>query len=322
MFKTTCPAKINLFLKLLGKRPDGYTSLESLFAFLDLADELEVRVLSEEEIIKQVQDDKLGLKDDVLNLKTKKSNHHRHPELVSGSQTPILEIAGEFKNLINPQDNLFIQILNFFAKNFQITKNLHIKITKNIPVGAGLGGGSSDAASFMKALNNIFSLNLSKEELQKISLNFGSDIAFFFEDKASIVRGRGDLIENFSEFSAIPILLVNPKIHISTKEVFAKFNNDFSTEIPNSELQKKTVLDLIKKLPNDLTIPAISISPTIKEILEEMKKLNAKIAKMSGSGSTCFAIFGNENDLENAAQNISKKFPSFLVRKTKILSSY
>ena len=171
MFQTICPAKINLFLKLLGKRSDGYHKLESLFAFLDLFDELEV----------------------------KKNDEFK------------LEITGEFAEFIDPQNNLFTKILNFFTNNFDITKNLHIKITKNIPIGAGLGGGSSNAASFMKALNEICSLNLSKTELQKISLNFGSDIAFFFEDKASIIKGRGELIENFSKFPAITILLINPQ---------------------------------------------------------------------------------------------------------------
>lgn len=281
MFQTTCHAKINLFLKLLGKRADGYHKLESLFAFLDLFDELEV----------------------------KENNEFR------------LEITGEFAEFINPQDNLFTKILVFFTNNFGITKNLHIKITKNIPVGAGLGGGSSNAASFMKALNEIFSLNLSKTELQKISLNFGSDIAFFFENQASIIKGRGELIENFSKFSAIPILLINPKINLSTKEVFDKFDQKFSTEISNDDLQKKDVLELIRTLPNDLTKPAISAAPIIGEILNEMKNAGAEISKMSGSGSTCFAIFNNETELQIAQNNLTKKFPNFLIRKTEILSN-
>ena len=281
MFQTICPAKINLFLKLLGKRSDGYHKLESLFAFLDLFDELEV----------------------------KKNDEFK------------LEITGEFAEFIDPQNNLFTKILNFFTNNFDITKNLHIKITKNIPVGAGLGGGSSNAASFMKALNEICSLNLSKTELQKISLNFGSDIAFFFEDTASIIKGRGELIENFSKFPAITILLINPKINLSTKEVFDKFDQNFSTEISNDDLQKTDVLELIKNLPNDLTKPAISYAPIIGVILNEMKNAGAEISKMSGSGSTCFAIFNNETELEIAQKNLTKKFPNFLIRKTRILSN-
>ena len=108
-----------------------------------------------------------------------------------------LEIVGEFAGEIDKKNNLFTKILDFFVQEFQISKNLHIKITKNIPVGAGLGGGSSDAAFFMRALNEIFSLNLSVERLQKISLRFGSDIAFLLQNQAAIVKGRGEEITKF-----------------------------------------------------------------------------------------------------------------------------
>ena len=187
-------------------------------------------------------------------------------------------------------------------------------------MGAGLGGGSSNAAYFMKALNNIFSLKLTKEELQKISLQFGSDIAFFFEDKASIVRGRGDIIENYNNFNEISALLINPKINLSTKEVFAKFDNHFSTKILAQELQKKEVFDLINNFSNDLTKPAITILPAIADILNQLKNQQAKIAKMSGSGASCFAIFADQNQLNLAEQNLSKLFPNYFIRQVKILS--
>ncbi|MBU6338612.1 MAG: 4-(cytidine 5'-diphospho)-2-C-methyl-D-erythritol kinase [Rickettsiales bacterium] len=280
MFTSKCPAKINLFLKLISKRADGFNELESLFAFLDLHDELEVSI----------------------------------------SKSPKIEITGEFSKILNPQNNLFTKILDFFSDKFGITKNLQIKIAKNIPIGAGLGGGSSDAAYFMKALNEIFKLNLSKEELQKISLNFGSDIAFFFENQASIIRGRGEIITNFPKFKEIPILLINPKIHLSTKDVFKNHDKNFSHKISDLTLQETAVLELIKTLPNDLTKPAISTLPIISEILSEMKNEDAEIAKMSGSGATCFAIFNDENKLENAYKNLVKKFPEFFIKKTAIFS--
>ena len=100
-----------------------------------------------------------------------------------------------------------------------------------------------------------------------------------------------------------------------------KFDQNFSTEISNDDLQKTDVLELIKNLPNDLTKPAISSAPIIGEILNEMKNAGAEIAKMSGSGSTCFAIFNNETELEIAQKNLTKKFPNFLIRKTRILSN-
>lgn len=287
MMKIKSPAKINLFLKLLGKRSDGFHDLESLFAFLDLADDLEV----------------------------KKSDEFK------------LEISGEFAEFLDPKKNLFTKILDFFVSEFHIEKNLHIKIQKNIPVAAGLGGGSSNAAFFMMALNQIFSLNLTKKNLQKISLNFGSDIAFFFENQASIIRGRGEKIKNFPSFNPIPILLINPKIELSTKEIYEKFSVmlnsskcNFSTKIADEEIEKIPVLDLIKNFPNDLEKPAITTITTISKILSELKNYGADFSKMSGSGATCFGIFSDEEKLKSAEKNLTKKFPKFFVKKAKILS--
>ena len=130
--KINCPAKINLFLKVLGKKDDTFHELESLLVFTDLLDELEVN-----------KSDKLSIK-----------------------------ITGEFAAFLDEKNNLFLDILKYFTQKFKISQNLEIKIVKNIPIGGGLGGGSSNAASFMMTLNEIFALNLSKEELQKNLLKF------------------------------------------------------------------------------------------------------------------------------------------------------
>jgi 4-diphosphocytidyl-2-C-methyl-D-erythritol kinase len=275
-----CPAKINLFLKVLGKRSDSYHALESLLTFTDLTDKLEVE----------------------------KSSSLR------------IEINGEFAPLIDLENNLFTKILNYFSQEFGIDTNLHIKLEKNIPVGGGLGGGSSNAAAFMKALNEIFLLKFSPEKLQDLSLNFGSDIAFFFEHHASIIKGRGEIIENFPHFDPILALLVNPKIHLSTKEIFDKFDGNYSAETPTEKLLETDVLELTKSSPNDLEKPAISSAPKIKEILQKLQQNGAEISKMSGSGSSCFGIFLDEQTLENAHQFFAKNFPEFFVRKIKILS--
>ncbi len=310
--KSLCHAKINLFLKLLGKRPDGFHELESLFAFLDLADELSV----------EIKNTSLQ-KDSVPRAKSRGWKINSHPlDFARGTESSAasIEFTGEFASFIDPKKNLFTEILDFFSVKFGITKNLHIKIKKNIPVGGGLGGGSSNAASFMKILNEIFMLNLSKTELQKISLNFGSDIAFFFEDRASIVKGRGEIIENFPEFEPISALLLHPKIHLSTKEVFQEFGGNFSTKIPTKELLKKDAIELINYLPNDLEKPAISIAPEVEEILTALKNFGANPAKMSGSGASCFGIFFDEKKLDEAEQKFRENFPNFFVKKVKILS--
>ena len=278
LIKYKCPAKINLFLKLTGKRADGYHELESLFAFLDLVDELSMQE----------------------------------------NKNFTLEISGEFGELVDQKENLFTKIFDYFVCEFSISKNLKIKITKNIPVGAGLGGGSSDAAYFMHGLNEIFNLGLSLAELQKISLKFGSDIFFLLGNKAAIVKGRGEIIEEFPQFSAIPTLLINPKISVSTKEIFNKFDGNFSKEIPTKDLLKKDIFDLIENFPNDMEKPAISTLPLIYEIIENLKNSGAKIAKMSGSGATCFGIFENEKKLDLAQKILTKKFPKFFIKKAQI----
>jgi len=279
-------AKINLFLKLTEKRSDGYHELESLFAFLDLADYLEVSIA-----------DNFSFK-----------------------------IDGEFSHNLAWQENILAKILDYFVENFHISRNLKIHLTKNIPAGGGLGGGSSNGAYFIKALNKIFSLNLNKEELQKISLEFGSDIAFFFEDQASIVKGRGDVIENYQNFDDITALLINPKINLSTKEVFAKFGEQFlskkstfSPKYSTKDLQQKNIFELIKNHSNDLTDSAIAISPAIADILQQLKNQQAKIAKMSGSGATCFAIFDDQNQIDLAEKNLQKLFPNYFIKQAKIL---
>lgn len=287
-----CPAKINLFLKVLGKRSDGFHTLESLLVFTDLVDNLNVE---------------------------KEPNFQ-------------IEISGSQANLIDKNNNLFTKIFNFFQKEFNLESCVKITLEKNIPIGGGLGGGSSNAASFMILLNKIFKLNLNKKELQEISLNFGSDIAFFFEDYASIIKGRGELIFNFPEFASFTALLINPKIHLSTKEIFDKFalslpefqniaeesSAKFSKEIPTKILLKENIFNLTKELVNDLEIPAIKAAPEIAEILKNCKKFGAKIAKMSGSGSTCFAIFENRTILQNTINFFNQTFPDYFVQEVTI----
>ncbi len=280
-FHSKCPAKINLFLKLTGKYNGGFHELESLFAFLDLTDELSVE----------------------------KSNEFS------------LEISGEFAAKLDKKNNLFTKILDYFAAEFGISKNLNIRITKNIPVSAGLGGGSSNAASFLHALNQIFALGLSLNELQKISLKFGSDIAFLLQNKAAIIRGRGEIIESFPDFAPIPILLINPKIEVSTKEIFTKFDGNFSAKTSNENLLKTDVFNLLKNMPNDLQKPAIAASPLISQIIENLKNCGAEISKMSGSGASCFGVFSDSTQLNLAEEFFQKNHPNFFIKKTNICSA-
>jgi 4-diphosphocytidyl-2-C-methyl-D-erythritol kinase len=280
--KIKCPAKINLFLNITNKRPDGFHELESLITKIDLFDEL----------------------------------------LVEKSTKFSLEINGEFAEFIDIKNNLFTKILDYFVKNFNINSNLKITLQKNIPVGAGLGGGSSNGAYFIKILNEIFALKLSKNEMQKISLNFGSDIAFFFENEACLMSGRGEFLSPISQFKndlkKLKILLINPKIHLSTKEIFQDFTEkkyQFSSKISEKIFLENSLPEILQKFNNDLEEPAILKAPAIVEILQNLRKFSPICAKMSGSGSSCFAIFDNDIDLQKTYEFFIKNYPNFFVKK-------
>ena len=276
-----CLAKINLFLKIISKRSDGYHEIESLFAFLDLYDELYV---------------------------AKADGYH-------------MEIKGEFAAAVDVKNNLLTKILDFFVSNFSVDKNLTITLVKNIPVGGGLGGGSSDAAFFIQALNKIFQLNLSKLDMRQISLKFGSDIAFFFENHAAIVRGRGEIITPLkSAFKPLYTLLVNPKIEISSQKIYNNFAANYSAKLSDAEIVNSDVVALIKNLSNDLTVYAAKQLLLIDQILSAIiAQNNCLAAKMTGSGSTCFGIFCDEASLDEAQSRLTKIFPDFFVRKSQIL---
>lgn len=274
-----CPAKINLFLKLLNKRDDGYHNLQSLIAPIDLFDEISI-----------VPNRNFSVK-----------------------------FCGEFADFVDQKNNLFTDIFAFFVSEFRLSSGLKLVVTKNIPVGAGLGGGSSNAAGFIKIINQIFKLELNKSELQAIGLRFGSDIPFFFEDRASLVSGRGELIFPFYSFNPIKILLINPKIILSTASVFSRVGNHFSEEISSTELANLSIDKLLNDMPNDLTEAAILILPIIGQILHDVENHGALTAKMSGSGATCFGIFNCELKLRKCETFFRKRFPDFFVAVHKIL---
>ncbi len=285
MITKSCPAKINLFLKVINKRCDGYHNLLSVITKINLCDQLSVGI----------------------------SDHFS------------LKIFGQFENLINPKNNLLTSILNYFQEKYSITNNLKIILEKNIPVGAGLGGGSSDACSFMKILNEIFNLNLTKSELQKISLNFGSDIAFFFEETTQMVMNRGETLHDYNDLEKLEIVLIYPQINLSTKKIFqdyAKHNlnhlqlinakNNFLESANNfsNTLSQQQIFDL----ENDLEKIAVIHAPIIQEIKDNMQNLGSINCKMSGSGSAVFAIYANFNEAQMAFKKLQEIYPNFFIK--------
>lgn len=273
-------AKINLSLNITDKTSNNYHTLNSVFAFLNIFDE----------------------------IKIEKSNQYQL--IINSNQI-----------LSNQKNNLITKTINLLKANFKnVHDNLKIILNKNIPISAGLGGGSSNAGVILLALNKIFNLKLTKQQLIDLAIQIGSDVPFFTQNQAALVTNIGDKITPINDLFTNPIncIVINPKIHLATKDVFENFNLNHSNKL---SYENQNLDDFLKTATNDLTISACQLSSKITEILDFLKNLNqVKYWQMSGSGSTCYALFNSNVNLEEKYQEIKKQFPDYLILKTQILN--
>lgn len=193
----------------------------------------------------------------------------------------------------NNEDNLCVKAFRLMEENFSI-QPVRIHLRKQIPMGAGLGGGSADATFVVKGLNDLFQLNLSVATLQELSAELGSDCAFFVENCAQLAKGRGEILSNFPlDLKGNYLKIINPGIHISTKEAFSNVvmsrKKDVLSKVNsnNCELWKDFVF-------NDFETHLFSNYPELSEIKQQLYSEGAIFASMSGSGSTLFGVFESE----------------------------
>lgn len=256
MLKTIARAKINLTLRVLGKSETGFHLIESITAFSDFGDEVEI---------------------------------------FTNSSRDQLEISGPFSKDLEG-DNIVVKALEYFRKETIWTQPITIKIFKQIPVAAGLGGGSADAACVLKMLNLLApKARVSEEKMGEIGLNLGSDVPACLSGKTLKMEGRGEKLSIIGRIPNMPILLVNPNIRLSTKAVFETFSKKglFKPTDENANVDVEKIFKGIGcNTPNDLIEPAIKLAPVIQEVLFVLRKLKGiKTVGMSGSGATCFALF-------------------------------
>ena len=256
MLKTIARAKINLTLRVLGKSETGFHLIESITAFSDFGDEVEI---------------------------------------FTNSSRDQLEISGPFSKDLEG-DNIVVKALESFRKETIWTQPITIKIFKQIPVAAGLGGGSADAACVLKMLNLLApKARVSEEKMEEIGLNLGSDVPACLSGKTLKMEGRGEKLSIIGRIPNMPILLVNPNIRLSTKAVFKTFSKKglFKPADENANVDVEKIFKGIGcNTPNDLIEPAIKLAPVIQEVLFVLRKLKGiKTVGMSGSGATCFALF-------------------------------
>lgn len=244
-------AKINLGLNIIRKRDDGFHDLESVFAPVNWFDILEI-IESKEELF-----------------------------YVNG----LLQEKADRSNLV-------LKALDLLKADFELP-NLEIRLEKIIPVGAGLGGGSADASFTLCLLNELFALKISKETLKNYAAQLGSDCPFFVDNQMSYVQGRGEVLSNLSDDSlkGTKIVLINPKIHVSTKEAFARVVPKQHSITISTILSEPISRWRELGLRNDFEESVFIAHPEIAEIKALMYKNGASYASMSGSGSTVIGLF-------------------------------
>lgn len=249
-------AKINLGLKILNKREDGYHNLETVFLPVPVKDILEI-IPSDESTF-----------------------------TTTGNTIDVIS-----------EENICSKAYQMLKKDFPGLSSVKIHLHKNIPTGAGLGGGSADGAFALNLLNKIFELNLSTHQLINYALQLGSDCPFFIYNTPCLASGRGEIIEKINlDLSAYKIIIINPGIHISTGWAFMQL-------IP--ALSAKNMKDVIHQpistwkdeLKNDFEEPVFKQYPEIKSIKDELYKKGAIYASMSGSGSSVYGIFKKEETI-------------------------
>jgi len=270
------PAKINLFLYINGKKTDGYHTLQSHVMFADVGDKISIEPYNTYE----------------------------------------LSINGEFSKGLDTDDNLITKAVYGFCNLIKRPPHFKIKLDKNIPIGAGLGGGSSDAAGVIKGLINILNVDTSTINLSPLLETLGADVPACFYGQSCFAEGIGEKITPLPGPS-LYALLVYPNTHCSTADIFKNLNIEFSKKI---EIEKNfstshDLISYIKMQKNDLAQSAIAKFPEIINCLHVLESQeNSLLTRMSGSGSTCFNLFENIQDAKKAQKLIKEKYPEWWVK--------
>lgn len=262
------PAKINLSLDVLFKRDDGFHEVEMIMTTVDLADRIELTELEE----------------NVIQLES------------SGGYIP------------TDNRNLAYKAAEIIKKRFSIQKGVHIYISKNIPVAAGLAGGSSDAAATLKGLNQLWNLGLSLDELAVIGAEIGSDISFCVHGGTARALGRGEVIEKIASPPPCWVILAKPTMGVSTAEVYRGLKVN---EVPHPDtqamltaLEEKNYKGICHNLGNVLESYTLEKYPEVKQIKDQMKRLGADGVLMSGSGPTVFGLIQHENRMKRVVNGL------------------
>lgn len=281
--KIKSPAKVNIFLRVLDKRKDGYHNIQSILQMVDLCD--------------------------ILTFKREESG---------------ITLNGNSKEIPFDSNNIIFRAAKLLKEKNRIREGASIYIEKNIPVSAGLGGGSSNAAATLASLNKLWSLGYSMNELSLIGGALGSDIPFFMLGPTAFVEGRGEIVYPMRLKRAGWLVLVNPGIKVSTSWVYSRFDarrdnkekkriwltkERKDNKIPQFNGLKLDLMEISPLIKNDLETITIRKNRVIEEIKDTLKEMNAKGVVMSGSGATVFGVFMHEEEARSCSEKLIKKKP-------------
>lgn len=248
------PAKINLGLDVLGKRADGYHELEMVMSSVDLADRL---------IMEELEEDKI-----------------------------IIETNKAFLP-IDKRNNVY-QAASIVKKRYGINKGILIRITKNIPVAAGLGGGSTDCAAALRGMDRLWQLGLTMPELIDIGMEVGTDVPYCIYGTTAFISGKGEKVTPLRPMPQCWVVLVKPRLSVSTGKIFQEVDLDQLHHPDIQELSDAILAEdyqrMIAAMGNSLESITIPKHPVVQQIKERMMKYGADVALMTGSGSTVFAL--------------------------------
>jgi 4-diphosphocytidyl-2-C-methyl-D-erythritol kinase len=283
------PAKINLALHVTGRRPDGFHLIESLVVFTRHGDRVTVAAAAEDSF--------------------------------SASGPFGAEIPLDGGNLVvRARDAL--RNLAHSVKSGRKPQPVSMHLTKHLPIASGIGGGSSDAAATLTALNRLCRFGLTSEQLAEIGHDLGADVPMCLYAKPLIARGIGEQIEPVASFPALSMVLVNPGTPVPTPDVFrALASRENPGSPPIGQLAFADVCRWLAATRNDLQVPAVSLVPAIAEVIEALTFAGASFARMSGSGATCFGLFETASKAARAALEIQKRQPGWWVVATESISS-
>ncbi len=278
--RISAPAKINLFLHVGDRRPDGYHALESLVVFAGAGDTL----------------------------------------TFADADELVLSIDGPFAGALKVDaDNLVTRAARALAAHANVRKGARMTLTKNLPVASGIGGGSADAAAALRGLARLWDMDVSREQLRKIGETLGSDIPVCVDSTPAWMEGRGENVTPLDDIPAVAMVLVNPGVAVPTGKVFAALcaRRGVGHGRPPFMANAFDLAAYLDKTANDLEAPARAVAPVIGEVLDALAaQPGALLSRMSGSGATCFSLFADSAGAAHAAADLREDHPNWWIAET------